>query len=74
MERLLGLMPARVDLPARPPPGPWLEVLDEARQRVVAAVEDQVLGQLALLLGDLGVGRMWLGLTIAMSSPASTQW
>ena len=34
-----------------------LEVGDEAFQRVVAAVEDEVVGQLALALGDLAVGR-----------------
>ena len=33
-----------------------LEVGDEALERVVAAVEDEVVGQLALLLGDLAVG------------------
>ena len=34
-----------------------LEVLDEDLQRVVAAVEDQVVGERALGLGDLAVGR-----------------
>ena len=34
-----------------------LEVGDELLQRVVAAVEDEVVGQLALLVGDLRVGR-----------------
>ena len=34
-----------------------LEVRDEALERVVAAVEDEVVGELALLLGDLRVRR-----------------
>ena len=34
-----------------------LEVLDEALERVLAAVEDEVVGELALLLGDLAVRR-----------------
>ena len=32
-------------------------MLDEALERVLAAVEDEVVGELALLLGDLAVGR-----------------
>ncbi len=34
-----------------------LEVADEPLERVLAAVEDEVVGQLALVLGDLAVGR-----------------
>src|SRR3954447_370741 len=37
--------------------GVGLEVGDEALERVVAAAEDQVVGELALLGGDLAVGR-----------------
>ena len=32
-------------------------MLDEALERVLAAVEDEVVGELALVLGDLAVGR-----------------
>ena len=52
-----------------------LEVGDEALERVLAAVEDQVVGELALLRRrSRGTGVMWFGLTIARSRPASTQW
>ena len=51
-----------------------LEVRDEALQRVLAAVEDEVVGELALLSEISPYGVMWFGLTIARSSPASTQW
>ena len=57
VQRLLGLHPLgrvagllRVLLALR------LEVGDEPLQRVLAAVEDEVVGQLALLVGDLRVG------------------
>ncbi len=39
-----------------------LEVLDELLQRVLAAVEDEVVGQLALDVGDLRVGRDVVGI------------
>ncbi len=59
VKRLLGLHPLggvggalRVVLLAL-----GLEVADEALERVLAAVEDEVVGQLALLLGDLAVRR-----------------
>ena len=58
MQRLLGLHPlgwvGRRSCGLLLPLG--LEVRDEALQRVLAAVEDQVVGQLALDLGDLPVG------------------
>ena len=39
-----------------------LEVRDEALERVLAAVEHQVVGELALGLGNLGVGRDVVGI------------
>src|SRR5205823_2734730 len=38
-----------------------LEVLDEPLERVLAAVEHQVVGQLPLRVGDLGIGRDVVG-------------
>ena len=57
-----------------PSAGALVEMLDQALEGVRAAVEDQVFGQLALFRGDLGVGVIWAGLTIAISSPAWTAW
>ena len=59
MQRLLGLhalgrvggLAASASSPLR------LEVVDEPLERVLAAVEDEVVGELALLVGDLAVGR-----------------
>ena len=52
-----------------------LDVRDEALEGVLAAVQDEVVGELALVRRrSPRTGVMWFGFTIARSSPASTQW